>query len=94
MEGNTEGRPAMTEPEDTAQDAELDPEPSTEEGTVDVNQGAGEEEGEAAGYQEAAKEGVTADYQTRMETFDEADTSVPVVSAPVKSSDPAKSDQV
>lgn len=85
----------MTEPEDTAQDTELDPEPSTEEGTADVNQGAGEEEGEegkATGYQEAAEELMTADYQTRMEKFDEADTSVPVVSVPVKSSDPAKSD--
>jgi hypothetical protein len=35
---------------------------------------------------------MTADYQTRMEKFDEVDTSVPVVSLPVKSSDPAKSD--
>jgi hypothetical protein len=31
----------MTEPEDTAQDAELDPEPSTEEGTADASRGQG-----------------------------------------------------
>jgi hypothetical protein len=82
----------MTEPEDTAQDTELDPKPSIDEGTADVNQGTGEEEDKAPDYQEAAEELASADYQTRMKTFDEVDASVPVVSLPVKSSDLDKSD--
>jgi hypothetical protein len=82
----------MTESEGTPQDTKLDPEPSTDEATADVNQGGEKEEGSAADYQEAAEEGPTDDYQTRMEKFDEVDASVPVVSMPVESSDLDKRD--
>ncbi len=81
----------MTESEGTPQDAELDPESSTEEATVDVNQEAGEE-GVAADYQEEGEEKATADYQTRLEEFDNVESSVPVVALPVESRDLDKSD--
>jgi hypothetical protein len=89
MAGTHRKELAMTEPEGTPQDTELAPEPPTDKAT---NQEAGKEEGGAADYQEAAQEGPTEDYQTRIEKFDEVDASVPVVSLPVKSSDLDKSD--
>ena len=82
----------MTEPQGTPQDTELAPEPPTDEATADVKQEAGKEEDGAADYQEAAQEGPTEDYQTRLEKFDEVDASVPVVTLPVKSGDLDKSD--
>ncbi len=68
----------MTNPEDTHQDAELDPESSTEEATADVNE-------------KPSEEVATADYQTRLREFDNVE-SVPVVSLPVESSQLDESD--
>lgn len=68
-----EGDLAMTNPEDTHQDAELDSEPSTEKDAADVDLVA------------AGEEGVAADYEERLREFDNVD-SVPVVSVPVESS--------
>lgn len=83
----------MTEPEGTVEDAELAPEASTDEATAeDVNQEAGEEEGEGADFQEKAKEAVTEDYQARIEKFDDVEASVPTTSLPVKTRDLDKSD--
>jgi hypothetical protein len=82
---------AMTEPEGTPQDAELDTKSSTDEPTADVNPAAGEE-GTTADYQEEGEEKAAADYQTRLEEFDNVETSVPVVSLPVESRELDKSD--
>ncbi len=89
----------MTEPAGTPQEAELDPKPVTDQSTADVdqateeevNQAAGEEEA-AADYQEEGEEKAAADYQTRLEEFDNAEASVPVVSLPVESGELGKSD--
>ena len=88
LEGPRRKELAMTEPEGTVEDAELQPESSTDEGAAD-DKGAGEE---PADYQKEAEETATDDYQARMEKFDEVDASVPVVSLPVKSSELDKND--
>jgi hypothetical protein len=95
LRGTQKGCLAMTEPEGTPQDADLDPKSSTDEPTADVNQAAGEqettadqateEEGAAADYQVEGEEKAAADYQTRLEEFDKVEASVPVVSLPVES---------
>jgi hypothetical protein len=81
----------MTEPKGTPQDTELDPKSSTDEATADVNQATGEE-GMTPDYQEEAEEKAGADYQARMEEFDNVEASVPVVSLPVESRELDKSD--
>ncbi len=86
----------MTAPEGTPQNAELNPEPptdeaTTDEATTDVSQEAGEEEATSE-YQEAGEEGVAANYQTRMDEFDEAEASVPVTTLPTESRDLDQSD--
>lgn len=68
----------MTNPEGTQQDAELDPESSTDEATADGNE-------------EPWEKGAAADYQTRLQEFDQVE-SVPVVSLPVESSQLDESD--
>ncbi len=90
----------MTDPEGTPQETELDPESSADEATADVNP-----EAEAKGLQEAEKKGLTADYQiegekaaaadyqTRLEEFDNVETPVPVVELPVKTPSLEKSDE-
>ncbi|MDQ4092141.1 MAG: hypothetical protein M3143_01600 [Actinomycetota bacterium] len=93
----------MTNPEDSQQDAELNPESPTDETTASVTdeasgghkasdaEGASDAE-ETSGFDaEAAQEGVTADYQERIREFDEVE-SVPVTSVPVPSSELDDSD--
>jgi hypothetical protein len=92
----------MTESEGTPQDADLAPESSTDEPTADVNQAAGEQEttadqatgeaGATADYQEEGEEKAAADYQTRLEDWDNVEASVPVVSLPVETRELDKSD--
>ncbi len=77
----------MTEPEGTPQDAELDSTSSTDEPTTDVDQAS-----EKADYQEEGEEKAAADYQTRLEEFDNVEASVPVASLPVESRELDKSD--
>ncbi|MDQ4011294.1 MAG: hypothetical protein M3228_11525 [Actinomycetota bacterium] len=75
----------MTEPEATQQDTELNPEAATDETTADGDD-------ETAGFDaEAAQEGVTAEYQERLQEFDQVE-STPVVSVPVPSSELKESD--
>ncbi|MGH3784811.1 MAG: hypothetical protein ACRDRO_30415 [Pseudonocardiaceae bacterium] len=81
----------MTEPEGTPQDTDLGPESSTHEATADVNPESGGEEG-ASNYQEEAEKLATADYQERMDEFDNVEASAPVTSLPTKSSDLDKKD--
>ena len=93
---NTRKDRAMTEPDATQQDTELNPESATDE-TTDVttdetpaDEAAGADE--TAGFDaEAAQEGVTADYQERLREFDGVE-SVPVTSVPVPSSELKESD--
>ncbi|MGH3548001.1 MAG: hypothetical protein ACRDQU_07775 [Pseudonocardiaceae bacterium] len=86
----------MTESEATPQDADLDRESSTHEATVDVHpESPGEAESggeEGADYQQEAEKLAAADYQERMEEFDNVDASVPVTSLPVNASELDKSD--
>lgn len=91
----------MTEPEGTPQKTELDPEPATGETTVGVNQEAekrGLEEaarkGLAADYQIAGEKAGAADYQTRVEEFNNVESPVPVVTLPVKTPSLEKSGDV
>ena len=65
----------MTDPEDTPQDTELDPESSTDESSTDVNQKP-EDEATAA---DVTEEGSTADYQARLSEFDNVESPVSVV---------------
>lgn len=65
---------AMTDPEDTPQDTELDPESSTDEASTDVNQ---KPEDEAT--VDVTEEGSTADYQARLSEFDNVESPVSVV---------------
>jgi hypothetical protein len=90
-ETNTERILAMSEPEGTPQDADLDPKSSTDEPTAEVNQAAGEE-GATADYQKEGEKKAAADYQTRLKEFDNVEASVPVVSLPVESRELDKSD--
>jgi len=98
----------MTDPEPTPQETELGPETSAGEATVTVNvdqEAPSTEEATADIDPEAAKKGLTADYQiegekagaddyqTRLEKFDNVDTPVPVVSLPVKTPSQEKSDE-
>lgn len=78
----------MTEPEATQQEADLNPESSTDEATADVN-----EESSESGFdpEAATEEGVNADYQERLAEFDEVE-STPVVSVPVPTSELDESD--
>ena len=48
--------------------------------------------GATADYQAAGEEKAAADYQTRLEEFDNVEASVPVVSLPVESRELDKSD--
>ena len=64
----------MTDPEGTQQDAELDPESSTDEASTDVNQ---KPEDEAT--VDVTEEGSTADYQARLSEFDNVESPVSVV---------------
>jgi hypothetical protein len=102
--GTTEGKLAMTDPEGTPQETELDPESSTGEVT-EVTAGVNPE-AEKKGSEEAKKKGLTADYQiegerwgaadyqSRLEKFDNVETPVPVVTLPVKTPSIEKSDEV
>jgi hypothetical protein len=95
---DTEGKLAMTDPEGTPQETEPDLESSTDEVTADVNP-----EAEKKGAEEAEKKGLTADYQiegekmgaadyqSRLEKFDNVETTVPVVTLPVKTPSVEKS---
>jgi hypothetical protein len=88
----------MTDPESTPQEAELTPEPpadeatATDEATTEVDQEA-KEKGLTADYQIAGEKAGAADYQTRLEEFDNVESPVPVVSLPVKNPN-AESDEV
>ena len=92
----------MTESEANPQDTDLEPKSSTEESTADVSQAAdeptadvsegGEEEEATPNYQEEGEEKAAADYQTRLEEWDNVESSVPVVSLPVESGELDKSD--
>ncbi|MGH3839471.1 MAG: hypothetical protein ACRDSF_27795 [Pseudonocardiaceae bacterium] len=90
----------MTDPEGTPQETELAPESSPGEETIDANP-----EAETRGLQEAERKGLTADYQiegekagaadyqTRLEEFDNVETPVPVESLPVKTPSLEKGDE-
>lgn len=80
----------MTNPEAIQQDTERDPESPTDETTTDIEE-TGEEEAKT-GIEKAGEEGVAADYQTRIREFDEVESSAPVVSVPVQSSQLEESD--
>ncbi|MGH3767833.1 MAG: hypothetical protein ACRDS0_06180 [Pseudonocardiaceae bacterium] len=81
----------MTEPEGTAQGAGLDSKPSTDEPAADINPVTPEAE-TTAEYQEEVEEKAAADYQTRLEEWDNVESSVPVASLPVESRELDKSD--
>lgn len=81
----------MTEPEAIPQDTEIDPGSPADEAPADVNQETGEEDA-AASIREAGEEGLAADYQTRMEEFDDTDASAPLTSLPTDTSKLDKSD--
>ncbi|MGH3887495.1 MAG: hypothetical protein ACRDSZ_13160 [Pseudonocardiaceae bacterium] len=90
----------MTAPEDTPQETELDPESSADETIVDVNpetaeKGAQEaaEKGLTADYQIEGEKAAAADYQTRLEAFDNVETPVSVVSLPVETPSSEESDE-
>lgn len=75
-----------TEPQGAPQDADLEPKSSTDESTGDDTQAdtqVTEDEG-MADYQEEGAEKAAADYQARMDEWDNADASAPVVSLPVE----------
>jgi len=98
---NAEGRLAMTDPEGAPLESELDPDSSTGEVTADVNP-----EAEKKGSEEAEKKGLTADYQiegeklgaadyqSRLEKFDNVETSAPAVTLPVNTPGAEKGDEV
>jgi len=81
----------MTEPESTSQETEHTPEPPTDEATAtdetttEVDPEA-KQKGLTADYQIAGEKAGAADYQARLEEFDNVDSPVPVVSLPVKTS--------
>ncbi|MGH3775800.1 MAG: hypothetical protein ACRDRR_08685 [Pseudonocardiaceae bacterium] len=90
----------MTDPEGTPRATEPYPEPSTEEETVDVNPEAAERglqeaerKGLTADYQVAGEKAAAADYQARLEEFDNVETPVPVESLPVKTPSLENSDE-
>lgn len=90
----------MTDSEGTPQETELDLESSTGEATADVNPETAkrgleeaERKGLTADYQIAGEKGGAADYQTRLEEFDNVETPVPVESLPVKTPSMEKSDE-
>ncbi len=90
----------MTDAEGTPQETEIPPESSTGEETTTVNP-----EADKRGLQEAEKKGLTADYQiegekagaadyqARLEEFDNVETPVPVESLPVKTPSREQSDE-
>jgi len=92
-----EGTPQETE--GTPQETEHDPESSTgeatatDETTADVNREA-EEKGLTADYQIEGEKKATADYQTRLEEFDNVESPVAVATLPVKTPDREESDEV
>jgi hypothetical protein len=101
---DSEGTPQETElgPESSTGE----PESSTGEATADTEAPAYvKPEAEEKGLQEAEKKGLTADYQiagekagaadyqTRLEKFDNVETPVPVVSLPVTTPSSEKSDE-
>lgn len=91
----------MTDPEGTPQEAELDPQPPADEATAVVNQEAAkkgleeaERKGLTADYQIAGEKAGAADYQTRLEEFNNVESPVPVVKLPVKTPSLEKSGEV
>lgn len=102
-----EGTPQETELEPEYSTDEATPDEATPDyptvdanPTVDVNPEAekkglqeAEEKGLTADYQIAGEKTAAADYQTRLEAFDNVETPVPVVSLPVKTPSQEKSDE-
>ncbi|HEV7452298.1 MAG TPA: hypothetical protein VGO16_13110 [Pseudonocardiaceae bacterium] len=92
-----EGTPQETEsmPQETEHDREssTDEATATDEATVDVNQEA-EKKGLTADYQIEGEKAAAADYQTRLEEFDNVESPVSVVTLPVKTPNQEKSDEV
>lgn len=84
----------MTESEGTPQDADPAPKSPTDEPAGEQETTADQATGEegAADYQEEGEEKAAADYQTRLEEWDNVEASVPVVSLPVESGKLDKSD--
>jgi hypothetical protein len=90
------------EPKSSTEASAADVSQAADEPTADVSQGtgeptadvseAGEEEETTPNYQEEGEEKAAADYQTRLEEWDNVESSVPVVSLPVESRDIDKSD--
>jgi hypothetical protein len=90
----------MTDPAGTPAETTPDPDPSTDEAILDVNpetekKGMQEakEKGLTADYQVAGEKAGAADYQARIEAFDNVETPVPVVSLPVKTPSSETSDE-
>jgi len=87
----------MTDPESTPQETELTPESptdemtATDEATTEVDQEA-KKKGLTADYQIAGEKAAAADYQARLEEFDNVESPVAVVSLPVKTPN-AESDE-
>jgi hypothetical protein len=91
----------MTKQEATQQDAEFDSESLTDEASAGANQkprdvepdvGSSTDETSGTVNEEPWEEAATADYQTRLDEFDNVESSTPVVSLPVTSSELAESD--
>lgn len=88
----------MSDPEGTPQEIEPDPGSAAGEVTADVNPEAAKKGWEEAGrkgltaeYQIAGEKAGAADYQTRVEEFNNAESPVPVVTLPVKTPSMEKS---
>lgn len=94
---DTDLEPTSSTEESTADVSQAGDEPTADvsqaadEPTADVSEG-GEEEETTPNYQEEGEEKAAADYQTRLEEWDNVESSVPVVSLPVESGELDKSD--